>query len=255
MLALVDADTIAYRCAASCEPTKIKPEREPLDLAIRRADELCYRILSDTESAKYRFFIGGTENFRKILYPLYKANRERLPRPEWLEPVREFLITEWHAEIATGCEADDYIGIHADENTIICGNDKDLLQLPGQHFNFVTGTFRWMDDAEAALAFWSQMLIGDSSDNLPGIDGIGKVKARRRLEGLSPQQMESAVRHLYGSSGLDFVLYHRLYRLIRSMDELEEVLNQTTERQKQGEIASEMGGQTDSDSLPKADSE
>jgi 5'-3' exonuclease len=253
MLALVDADTIAYRCAASCEPTKIKPEREPLDLAIRRADELCYRILSDAQSEKYRFFLTGSENFRKLIYPEYKANRARLPRPEWLEPVREFLITEWKAEIATGCEADDYLGIYATQDSIICGNDKDLLQIPGQHYNFVTGNFLWVDDEAAAMALWSQMLIGDPSDNLPGIDGLGKVKARRRLEGLSPREMEDTVRSLYTACGRDFLLYHRLYRLIRSEQELEEILNHTTKRKGQRKELTEMGSKEDSGSLPETD--
>lgn len=250
MIALIDADVVAYRCAASCEPTKEKLEREPLELAIRRADELLYRILSDTQSDKYRLFISGSENFRELLYPLYKANRKHLPRPAWLEPVREFLVTEWKAEVTTGCEADDGVGIAATEDTIICSNDKDLNQLPGAHYNFVKGEFFILDDYEAALAFWSSMLIGDASDNLPGVPGIGKIKARRNLEGLGPKEMENTVRILYGSSGLDFVLYHRLYKLIRSEDELEKVLDEARKCQAEREAAAKDSSKENSGEVP-----
>jgi DNA polymerase-1 len=250
MIALIDADVVAYRCAASCEPTKEKHEREPIDLAISRADELLYRILSDTQSEKYRLFLSGTENFRKYLYPQYKANREHLPRPAWLEPVREFLVTEWKAEVVSGCEADDGIGIAANEDTLICTNDKDLLQIPGLHFNFVTGEFHNLDEAQAALAFWSSMLLGDSSDNLPGIPGLGKVKSKRYLEGLSPKEMESAVRGLYSASGLDYVLHYKLYRIVRSEEELEERLNEAYKCKAEREATTEASSKENSGDLP-----
>lgn len=223
MIALIDGDTVAYRCAASCEPTKQKLEREPLEIAIQRADELCYRIMSDTDCGEFRLFISGSDNFREAIYPDYKANRKKTIKPEYLNQVREFLLTEWKAEITAGIEADDGIGIAAGKNTIICANDKDFRQIPGRHYNFVKAEFFDVNDYEAALAFWSSMLIGDASDNVKGVAGIGPVKAGRHLIGLNSEEMEACVRGLY-SDDERFSLNYRLLRLIRGQEELEQVL-------------------------------
>lgn len=238
-IALIDGDAVAYRCAASCEPTKEKLEREPLEVAIQRADELCYRILSDTQAEKYRFFLTGSENFRKKLYPDYKANRANKPVPQYLQDVRAFLVGEWNAEICVGYEADDGIGISANEDSIICAYDKDFRQLVGHHYNFVKSEFFSVDLHSASLAFWSSMLIGDSSDNVRGVDGIGPVKAKRHLQYLSPEDMEHCVYGLYDDPER-FSLNYRLLRLIQSEDELQKVLDEATIKESQREKSTEV---------------
>lgn len=225
MIALIDADMVAYRCAASCEPTKEKLEREPLDIAIQRADELAYRILNTTQAEEHRFFLSGSDNFRKILYPEYKANRARLPRPEWLDPLREFLVTEWKAEVTAGYEADDGIGIAAKEDFVIVSNDKDFLQIPGEHYNPVKDEFKTVDREFAVYSFWRQMLVGDSSDNVRGIDGIGPVRADKILRNLRPEDMEHTVREYY-QDGERFLLNYRLLRILRSEEEYENIISQ-----------------------------
>jgi 5'-3' exonuclease len=107
LLALIDGDICCYRAAASCEPTKAKPDREPQEVAIMRADELMRRILHETSSDTYKLYIGGSDNFRYKIYPEYKANRLDKPKPEYLQDVRAFLVSEWNAEIVNGMEADD----------------------------------------------------------------------------------------------------------------------------------------------------
>ena len=254
MIALIDGDTVAYRCAASCEPSKKKAiergipleqlEREPLDVAIQRADELCYRILTDTQSEEYRVFLTGSGNFRKKLYPDYKAHREAMVRPEWLDQVREFLVEEWKATVCPGYEADDGIAIAAGEDTIICANDKDFLQIPGQHYNFVKSEFFTVTPLEAEMAFWSQMLIGDPSDFVRGVDRIGPVKARRYLTGLDPGEMATCVFGLYEDEQR-FNLNYRLFRLIRSEEELERTLDEAAKCESERSKLTEAGSTED----------
>src|SRR5271169_6718690 len=98
MISLIDGDIVAYRCAASCEPNKIKQEREPIGAAINRADELLHRILSTTATKEHRIFLSSDENFRKVLDPNYKANRIQ-PKPEYYNPIRHLLVEEWGAEL------------------------------------------------------------------------------------------------------------------------------------------------------------
>lgn len=244
MIALLDLDTLAYRCAASCEPTKEKPYREPLDEAINRADQLFYRILNTTQAGEYRGFLGSSENFRKILYPEYKANRAKIQRPAWLDDVRHFLVEEWKAELCTGYESDDGIGIALNEDSIICANDKDFRQLAGHHYNFVKDEFFDVDENEAQMAYWTQVLVGDSSDNVRGAKGIGPVKAGRILSGLSPEEMASVVRQYFDSTE-SFVLTCRLLRILRSKEEYEEI--EATIRESKGQEPTEACSQGDFD--------
>jgi 5'-3' exonuclease len=112
---IIDGDHIVYRAASSCEPTKLKPFLEDKEAAIHRADELMLRILQETSADSYELYIAGTDNFRYNIYPDYKANRKDLPKPTWLEDVREYLVLNWKAEIVNGMEVDDMCGIRMTE--------------------------------------------------------------------------------------------------------------------------------------------
>lgn len=222
---LIDADAIGFRAAASCEPTKIKPERESLDEAIYRATNLIHRICNTLAPEEYRLFLGGSENFRKTLYPDYKANRTQ-PKPVYLDSVRNLLIEEWEATVCAGYEADDGLGIAANEDTIIVGIDKDLKQIPGRHYNFVKDTSVEVSPEDAAIFFYTQMLTGDSSDNVRGIDGIGPVRAGRILSGLHPSRMESTVWDCWreaGRSEQEFYVTYCVLKICRSVEELNSI--------------------------------
>lgn len=246
-IALIDGDIVAYRCASSIEPTKTK-EREPDDLAINRLDELLYRILTETGAEEYRVFLSGSENFRKMIYPGYKANREGKPVPKMLGPCQEFLMKEWKAEIVHGYEADDAIGMAHNENTIICSIDKDFKQLPGEHYNFVRLEFDVVDEDTAEYNFWSQMLIGDSSDNIKGVEGIGPVKTKKILTGLAPNQMYETVRELYNDDER-FLMNFRMLRILRDPMEYENIMKEIENKdflcQSEGEDATEDSGAED----------
>lgn len=255
-ICLIDGDTVAYRCAASVEPTKSK-EREPDDLAILRADELMYRILNETQASEYRVFLSSGENFRKHICPDYKANRKQ-PVPKMLGACQEFLLNEWKAEFAHGYEADDAIAMaHHPEHTIIAANDKDFKQLPGEHYNFVKLEWDVVDEDTAEFNFWCQMLIGDTSDNIRGVDGIGKTKAPRILSGMTKEQMYETVRELYNDDER-FLKNFRLMRLLRNPVEFENILkeieNKDSLSQSEGEDVTEVSSEEDFGEVPESDS-
>jgi len=58
-----------------------------------------------------------------------------------------------------------------DEQVICVSNDKDLLQLPGWHYNFVTKQLKLVSPLEGLRAFYKQLILGDRTDNIPGYDG------------------------------------------------------------------------------------
>lgn len=253
-LLLIDGDMISHRAAASCEPTKAKPERESLEEAIFRANDLLYRIIDTCASNEYRIFISGSGNFRKRLDPQYKANRDGKPRPAYLDAIRELLVREWNAEICNGYEADDGIGMAHEKcpESIIVSNDKDFRQLGGEIFNPIRngGEFEVVDGLEAARAFYSQMLEGDTSDNVRGVDGIGKAKAPRCVANKSPEEMHSTVYDMYGDPRR-FLLNYRLLRILRTEEELQDV--EATIRESEGQESTEDSSEFDPGYFPEPD--
>ncbi len=193
-IALIDSDLVAYKVAATCDTD----EDRALEIALLRCDKLMQNIVDATDSDQYKAFLTGKNNFRKRINPAYKANRKDTIPPRYLQQCRQYLIEEWNAEVSEGCEADDMLGINQTKETILCSLDKDLDMIPGLHYNWVKGDLYEISKIEAIQHFYRQLLIGDRSDNIFGVDGIGKVKAGRLIDHLlDEQEMYEVVRNLY----------------------------------------------------------
>lgn len=185
MVALIDGDCVGYRAAASCQPTKDKPYLEPLEAALGRCEDTMQRIFYATQCTEYKVFIGGNDNFRYAVNPQYKANRKDVPRPEWLQPVREYLVMNHGAKICDNIEADDALGIHQDKETnttSIVSVDKDLLMIPGLHYNFVKDVHQQVTKIEGLRHFYYQLIMGDRADNIFGFDGKARDKVPQFLQ-------------------------------------------------------------------------
>lgn len=183
-VALIDGDIVAYRCAAA-------NENEDLGIAIWQTDQMLSRILEETNSDSWKIYLSGDNNFRYTIFPDYKANRRNQPKPKHLEGVREELVLSWAASICDGFEADDALGMESrrtDNKIIICSIDKDLLQLTGTHYNFVKREIKEVDEFGGAVQFYTQLLVGDPTDNIRGCVGIGRVKAARAFEGCNTER-------------------------------------------------------------------
>lgn len=207
MLALVDGDIVAYRCAASAQ-------QDPEWIANARAKELMEQILGAVRATEYRVFLSGSRSFRKEMYPQYKANRTQ-PPPIHLAACKQYLVNDWQAVwTADGIEADDALGIAqvSVDSSIICSIDKDLKQIPGLHYNFVKREFDTVDEKQGWYNFYIQMLVGDSADNIRGCPGIGKAKAPKILAGCSTvQEMFDACRNTYNDDESMFMNGQLLY--------------------------------------------
>lgn len=203
MISLIDGDLISFRCAASAE-------EEPESIALLRTDKLIRDILEATKAESYQCFLTGSNNFRKEINPEYKANRKDKPLPKHLNACREFLVVEWKSKVTDGIEADDALGIQQElynrvnhsmllenqlvgcKQTVICSLDKDLLQIPGMHYQWPIynreGMFHNVLYLDGLKHFYKQMLIGDVSDNIKGVDGIGKVKASKLVDNCETEE-------------------------------------------------------------------
>ena len=153
--------------------------------------------------------------FRHKLYTEYKATREKMPEElvEQLEPLFEVIS---HTRIPMlkkpGFEADDIMGTlvkkaeQAGMHTYLVTGDKDMMQLvsdntfmysPGNSFKPTTiytkekVKDKWGVGPESIIDMLA--LVGDSSDNVPGIDGVGPKTARKLLD--KYHTIESIIEH------------------------------------------------------------
>jgi DNA polymerase-1 len=212
MKALIDADIVAYRVACTLQ------EDDAEDFVYARAEDLVDQILVNTEATEYRLFLTGKNNFRYSIYPEYKAHRPT-EKPFWLEKCRQYLIATFNAEVIDGQEADDALGIAQTEDTIICSIDKDLLMIPGRHYNFVKDEFQEVTNDSGMRHFYMQCLTGDRSDNIKGIEKIGPKKAEKILAGcVTEQEMFDAVREAY-SNDEEFLMNGRVLWIRRKENE------------------------------------
>lgn len=204
MLALIDMDLVAFRCAASAE-------KDDLGIAIYRVEELLDNILNKVEASEYKAYFSSDSNFRKTIYPEYKAHRTA-EKPRHLKDVRDYCLEKLGSIISPdGLEADDMLGIEQDKtnsSTTICTLDKDLLQIPGKHFSWEIGGANWnrpdtwvtQSELEGFRLFYEQAIKGDPTDNIKGIPGKGKVFATKALKDCkTEQEMFNVVRELYGN--------------------------------------------------------
>lgn len=182
--ALIDSDLVAFRCAATCEGDDTD------GIVLSRCNDLVERILDRVDATDYTLYLTGANNFRKEINPQYKANRKDKPRPKWLETCREFLVKEWNAKVTDGIEADDALGIAQREDTFICSLDKDLLQVPGMHYNWVKDEEYYISERDGLKNFWTQTIVGDVADNVFGIYGLGPVKAKKILDQVEGTTLE-----------------------------------------------------------------
>ena len=156
-------------------------------------------LLYNTESTSYNCYLSGRNNFRKKVNPEYKANRKDKEPPRWLQSCREYLIKEWNAVVSEGCEADDLLGINQHNTDSVCISlDKDLLMITGWHFRWLDNEKIFVTPDQGLKAFYKQMLIGDKSDNIFGVRGIGPVKAAGIIDTLdTEEEMINTVFKLY----------------------------------------------------------
>ena len=161
------------------------------------------RILHETEATSYISYLTGPNNFRYTINPEYKANRKDVEKPKHLGICRDFIMKFYNGVMCDGFEADDAMGIaqckqETKEPTVICSIDKDMLMIPGYHYNFVKNEFSQVSELEGIKQLYRQMIIGDSTDNIFGIKGIGKVGAAKIIDHLTDEsQMFLEVWQLY----------------------------------------------------------
>lgn len=189
-LLLLDSDIVAYKLSSateekflfdgpdseaaihtSWEDTRVGVEKYVEELIVRYKASEVLVCLSDP-----------INNWRKNVYPDYKANRKATRKPEFLMQAKDHLASLYPSYQRPGLEADDILGIIStspvlwtDYEKVIVSEDKDMRTIPGLLFNprDTTNTPKRISRVSALRFFFTQCITGDPVDNYPGCRGVG----------------------------------------------------------------------------------
>ncbi len=204
-LLLVDGSSYLYR-AFHAMPDLRNRQNEPTG-AIQGVLNMLRRLHKDYP-ADYSacVFDAKGKTFRDDIYPEYKANRAAMPDDlrTQIEPLHAAIkAMGWPLIVEEGVEADDVMGALAKQaeregiRVIISTGDKDIAQLVNEHVTLVNtmpNAFRKGDEVldiagvEAKFGIPPSLivdyliLIGDSSDNVPGVEKVGPKTAVKWLK-------------------------------------------------------------------------
>ena len=200
-LILVDGSSYlfrAYHALPSLSNTKGKPSGAIIGVLNM------LRKLRNTYNTKYIciIFDAKGKNFRHDIYPEYKANRSKTPDElsEQIQPLKDIIQALGYPLISIpNVEADDVIGTLAtiankdpDKwSVLISTGDKDMAQLVNQNISLIDTMKNKISNVEDVVekfgVYPNQIidylaLIGDTSDNIPGIPKVGPKTASKWLK-------------------------------------------------------------------------
>ena len=201
MLTLIDGNSLLFRAYYGVHSRLTRSDGKPTG-AVYGFLNMILPILGNAapDDIFVCVFDASRQTFRQNIYPEYKANRDETPADLISQ---SFMIRECMTAIGIpvlcipGVEADDVIAtlckqfcdIH--DKTRIITSDKDLMQLVSNCVFLYDGMKQCeIHEAQVFEKFGvkptqvidAQSLIGDSSDNVPGVNGIGPKKAAELLQ-------------------------------------------------------------------------
>ena len=218
-LILVDGSSYLYR-AFHALPPLTNSKGLPTG-AVKGVINMMRRLQKDyPNSTTAVIFDAKGKTFRDEIYSEYKANRPPMPDElrSQIEPIHNIIKAMGMPLVSIeGVEADDVIGTYAVQATeqqqpvIISTGDKDIAQLVNEHISLVNTMTDTYLDREGVIAKFGippeliidyLALLGDKSDNIPGVPGVGEKTALGLLQGLGG--LDSIYQRLDEVAGLSF---------------------------------------------------
>lgn len=246
-LVLIDGHAIMHRAYHALPPLTTK-DKKPIN-AVYGLVSMLLRIIKEMEPTHIAVAFDRKEpTFRKEAFEEYQAHRPEMDEEldEQFERARQTLRA-FNVPIYSkaGYEADDVIGTLAknaekdmDEVVIVTG-DQDILQLVGGSVKVflpsrgvVKGKVYEKDDVVEKLKIEPEQIVdykalaGDSSDNYPGIRGVGPKTAAKLLEEYGDldeiyknlDKIEDSLRKKLEENKKDVVLYRKLARIVTNVE-------------------------------------
>jgi hypothetical protein len=247
MQPLIDGDILLYEAGFAAETGWESEDSPPFsyveEILENKVGNICAMAGATLPPI---FFFTGKTNFRNTVAKSFNYKNRPGNKPFHYYNIKAYIKGKYEWRQQEGLEADDLMAIfqcereelykitccseHPSARTIICSRDKDLRAVPGWHYGWEVGNqpsfgpaivtefgaIRLSSDrkslkGEGLLFFYSQCLLGDRVDTIPGLPGTGPVKA---FELLSPCQNETeacrvvleAYRGTYGEGAEEMLL-------------------------------------------------
>lgn len=233
---LIDGDLLLYRFAfarhkvikwdADTRTDILDPEGAIADL-----DDFIAWLDSTLAPKDLIVYVSSDWNFRYKVLPTYKHNRAETERPKLYDDLKTHLLDTYPTLTIKWLEADDLLGIYGSadpDGTVVASIDKDLLQVPGLHFNWKSNQLIPVNQEQGDRWFFRQTLTGDSTDGYSGCPSIGPKRAETFLEEVMPtgmpyseQAVWDAIVEVYASKGLtaeDALQQARVARILRNTE-------------------------------------
>ena len=194
LLVLIDGSSYLYRAFYGLPPLT-SPDGEPTGAVYGVANMLKKLVAEHVPAHVAVVFDASGKTFRDELFEEYKAHRPPMPDDlrVQIEPLHELVQALGFPLLQVkGVEADDVIGtlakqgVAAGMDVLISTGDKDMAQLVDGHItliNTMTDTLLDRDGVKQKFEVWPEQiidylaLVGDSSDNIPGVPGVGPKTA------------------------------------------------------------------------------
>ena len=213
MIAIVDADSLCHKAFYIVENNE-NPLEDGLDLILSMEASMFNQVEDElgTITEFHYFFTTCTKNFKKEVLTDYKAGRkERNPMLyQLLDVYMEYVASTANIYYSDTKEADDllseFIKVNGLKPTEYCifNIDKDIDQIEGFHFNYQKVDLKdennnsivdeygkkikhykgleYISKKQAFKNFCKLMLMGDKSDNIYGVKGVGEVTSEKILK-------------------------------------------------------------------------
>lgn len=202
-LILVDGSSYLYRAFHASERANLRTADGRPTGAIRVMTNMLRSLMRQYQDSHVAvIFDAKGKNFRHEMYSEYKATRKPMPDDlrSQIEPIHQIVrAMGLPLLMIDGVEADDVIGTLARQatekkiDTIISTGDKDIAQLVTEHVSMIdtmNDVFTDESGVESKFGVPAHLIIdylalmGDSSDNIPGMPGVGQKTALALLTGL-----------------------------------------------------------------------
>lgn len=186
-IALIDADSLMY----------YEMGADTLENALEGINTRIFAMLNEVNADEYTGFLTIGKCFRYSVAETvgYKHNRSGSMKPPIFYAIKAYMQqTPLEFTYVEGLEADDCVAVYANilreqgHKVVICSPDKDVLQqLPGNHYNYQKQEWVETTEKQAKDFLWKQTLMGDSTDGIPGIPGLGPKTADKIIDTLNSE--------------------------------------------------------------------
>lgn len=238
MIALFDADSLIFAsCYNRVSDIDEIPYIQDIDESISKFEK-GFQTIMDEVGEEYPLtgvmvFSGSKGTYRKEISKEYKANRKKKELPPMLPLLHKYVKERYNAVHDDYYETDDLVATYwrklsdrdGVDNVIIVSIDKDYMQFPALIYNYhyKKKHFIKLSKQDALYNFYTQMIVGDTADNVNYCKGKGKKFAERLLSDKKTKfSMQRAVYSVYKDiyeekAKENFVECYKLLKLVENI--------------------------------------